>query len=182
MERTPLYCRGEPLGEVTLSLWGPNGARTEVTAAMDDPGDGLYRAYLLGERGELPLGVLAPEGGRLSVCRRVYHRDMAALGRLLRGEARRSFRFEEGAPHWRETGRPAQLFRSGFLADRLRSLERCWWRREGELLLLALPLEDGRPFPLETLFCLGRVERVEGARCVVYAFQGEEPAFPPREK
>ena len=61
MERLPLYCQGERLGEVTLSLWGPNGARTEIAASMDDPGDGLYRAFLTGEGGELALGVLAPE-------------------------------------------------------------------------------------------------------------------------
>ena len=46
------------------------------------------------------------------------------------------------------------------------------------LLLLALPAEEGRPFPLECLFCLGRLERVEGQRCVVYAFQEEEPVLP----
>ena len=45
------------------------------------------------------------------------------------------------------------------------------------LLLLALPLEPGAPFPLEALFCLGRVEQVEGTRCVVYAFREEEPAI-----
>ena len=95
MERVPLYCRRERWGEVTLALWGPNGARTEIIASMDDPGDGLYRAFLLGERGEMPLGVLAPEGGRLTVCRRVYHRDIAPLGKVLQGEARQSFRFEE---------------------------------------------------------------------------------------
>ena len=93
MERLPLYCQGERRGEVTLSLWGPNGARTEITASMADPGDGLYRAFLTGEQGELPLGVLAPEEGRLSVRRRLYNRDVEQLGRLHRGEARRSFRF-----------------------------------------------------------------------------------------
>ena len=46
-----------------------------------------------------------------------------------------------------------------------------------ELLLRALPLEPGAPFPLEALFCLGRVEQVEGTRCVVYAFREEEPAI-----
>ena len=92
MERLPLYCQDQRRGEVTLSLWGPNGARTEIRTSMDDPGDGLYRAFLLGERGELALGVLAPEDGRLTVCRRLYNRDVAALGKLLRGEARRSFR------------------------------------------------------------------------------------------
>ena len=42
-------------------------------------------------------------------------------------------------------------------------------------ILLALPLEEGRPFPLEALFCLGRIQCVEGSRCVVYAFREEEP-------
>ena len=179
MERLPLYCQGERRGEVTLALWGPNGARTEIIASMDDPGDGLYRAFLLGERGELALGVLAPEGGRLGVCRRLYNRDVASLGKLLRGEGRRSFRFEEAGPCWRETDCPAQLFHSRFLIERLRPFGRAWWRREGSVLLLALLLEEGRPFPLEFLFCLGRVQRVEGKRCVVYAFREEEPVFWP---
>ena len=178
MEQLPLYCQGERRGEVVLSLWGPNGARTEIAAAMDDPGDGLYRAFLLGEGGELPLGVLAPEEGRLTVCRRIYHRDLTPLGKLLRGEARRSFRFEETALCWRETCCPAQLFQDRFLRERLRPHGRAWWRREGGLLLLALPLEEGKPFPLEFLFCLGRVQRVEGTRCVVYAFREEDPVLP----
>ena len=49
--------------------------------------------------------------------------------------------------------------------------------REGERLELALPLEEGQPFPLEPLFCLGRLERVAGQLCVVYAFRGEEPGI-----
>ena len=177
MERLPLYCQGERRGEVTLSLWGPNGARTEITASMADPGDGLYRAFLTGEQGELPLGVLAPEEGRLSVRRRLYNRDVEQLGRLHRGEARRSFRFEETSLCWRETRCPAQLFQSRFLRERLIRQGRGWWRREGSVLLLALPLEEGRPFPLEALFCLGRIQRVEGTRCVVYAFREEEPVL-----
>ena len=173
MEQLPLYCQGERRGEVVLSLWGPNGARTEIAAAMDDPGDGLYRAFLLGEGGELPLGVLAPEEGRLTLRRRLYSRDVAALGPPERGEARCSFPFRDTC--WRETRCPAQLFRGRFLQSRLRPAGRAWWRREGELLLLALPLEPRRPFPLEALFCLARLEQVEGQRCVVYAFREEEP-------
>lgn len=179
MERLPLYCQGERRGEVTLALWGPNGARTEIIARMDDPGDGLYRAFLLGERGELALGVLAPENGRLAVCRRLYNRDVSAVGTPVRGEARRSFRFEETKLCWRETCCPAQLFQDRFLVDRLRQAGRSWWRRERGVLLLALPLEKGRPFPLEALFCLGRVQCVEGKWCVVYAFREEEPVFWP---
>ena len=178
MERLPLYCQGERQGEVTLALWGPNGTRTEIAASMDDPGDGLYRAFLTGEGGELALGVLAPEEGRLTVRRRLYHRDVAPLGKLLRGEARRSFRFQETGLCWRETACPAQLFRGRFLRERLQNRGRAWWRREGTVLLLALPLEEGKPFPLEALFCLGRLEEIEGRRCVVYAFREEEPVLP----
>ena len=102
---------------------------------------------------------------------------MVPLGKVLRGEARRSFRFEETKICWQETNCPARLFQSRFLRERLRAMERGWWRREGNLLLLALPVEAGRPFPLETLFCLGRIECVEGQRCVVYAFREEEPVL-----
>lgn len=181
MERLPLTSQSGVRGEVSVC---PQGARTEVRCSLPDPGDGLYRAFLLGEGGELPLGVLAPENGALALCRRLYSRDVAALGGLLRGEARRSFRFQDvpqGAqpdrPCWRETRCPAQLFQSRFLQSRLRPIGRAWWRREGLLLRLALPLEEGRPFPLEALFCLGRVCFVEGVRCVVYAFREEEPVL-----
>ena len=94
MEQVKLYCAGVCRGEITLR---PEGGRTEVLAVMPDPGDGLYRVELLGERGGLMLGVMEPAGRELTVCRRLYSRDVAGLGRLLRGEARCSFRFGDGA-------------------------------------------------------------------------------------
>jgi len=175
MEPLELYCAGERCGQL---VFRPEGGRTEVRASMWDPGDGLYRAALLGERGECPLGVLAPEEGRLTLSRKLYNRDIAALGRLLRGEARRSFLFQEAAAGWLATEHPAQLFHQKFLQIRLQRCGSAWWRKEGERLLLALPLEEGRPFPLETLFCLAEVTRVEGRLCVVYQFSGDEPQLP----
>ena len=172
MERVKLYCRGEDLGEVLLRS---EGVSTEIRAAMPDPGDGLYRALLIGRDGQLPLGVMEPAGGELAVCRRPYSRDLRAIGALLRGEARCSFRFQEAL--WRETCCPAQMFQSEFLRSRLRSVSRAWWRRERELLRLALPLEEGKPFPLEALFCLAQIQRVEGRLCAVYAFREEEPVL-----
>ncbi len=170
MERVKLYCQGQCRGEVVFQ---PEGGRTRVRASMADPGDGLYRAALAGEKGRLLLGVMEPENGELAARRTVYSRDLASLGQLKQGEAWRSFRFQESG--WQEARRPAQLFQSRFLRSRLESIERAWQRRDGELLLLALPLTADGPFPLEALFCLARVERVEGQLCVVYAFRGEEP-------
>lgn len=165
VETIRLFCGGEPRGSVTLDS---GDGRREVRASMADPRDGLYRAFLIGERGELPLGVMEPSEGRLSVCRRLYARDIAALGRLERGEARLSFRFQEAL--WQETGTPGRLITVPELRKRLEKIPRAWHRREGERLLLALPLEKGKPFPLETLFCLARVATVEGRLCAVYTF------------
>lgn len=175
MEEVKLYCAGVCRGTVALR---PEGVRTEVRVAMEDPGDGLYRASLVGERGELPLGVLEPEGpGRLGLLRRPYSRDMAAIGPPVRGEARCSFPFREDA--WQAAERPGRLFQSPFLRTRLEGVSRAWRRERGGLLLLAIPLEEDGPFPLEALFCLARVERVAGTLCAVFAFQGEEPAGVP---
>jgi len=170
VEKVKLYCAGRCLGRIGLR---PEGGRTEIRAEMEDPGDGLYRAVLVGEAGELPLGVLEPQGGRLVLCRRPYSRDVSAIGACLRGEARRSFRFREDG--WQEAEAPAALFSGPFLKSRLAGVRRAWRRQREGLLFLAIPLEEGRPFPLEALFCLARIERVEGRLCAVYAFRGEEP-------
>ena len=84
MERVKLCCLGEAAGEVLLT---PEGSRTIIRAAMEDPEDGLYRAWLVGDRGELALGVMEPGGGKLTACRRVYRRDVESLGVLRRREA-----------------------------------------------------------------------------------------------
>lgn len=174
MERVKLYCGEERRGEVSLQ---PEGSRIRIRAAMTDPGDGLYRAALSGPGGQTLLGVMEPAGGELAVCRRLYARDIDALGTPLRGEAWRSFRFQDTG--WQEAGCPARMFQDRFLQSRLQSVGRSWQRKERGLLLLALPLEEGKPFPLEALFCLARIERVEGHRCAVYAFKEEEPVLPP---
>lgn len=176
MERVKLYSGGRCRGEITLT---DEGGRTRVAARMADPGDGLYRAALKGDGGrQLLLGVMEPAEGELRVCRRPYSRDVAALGAPLRGEAWRSFSFQE--PAWQETDRPGQLFQDRFLQSRLARTKRAWWRREREALWLAVPLEEGKPFPLEALFCLARVMEVEGRQCAVFAFRGETPVLPRR--
>lgn len=168
MEEIRLFCGGQPRGTVTLDR---GDSRREVRAEMADPGDGLYRAFLVGERGELPLGVMEPQQGALAVCRRLYARDVAALGALRRGEARLSFRFGEGA--WQAVREPGRLLVDPALRRCLEGTPRALRRREGERQLLAFPVEEGRPFPLEPLFCLARIRRVEGQLCAVYAFDRE---------
>lgn len=174
MEKVVLLCQGREAGSITLHR---DGCCTDVWAVMPDPGDGVYRVTLIGEQGQLSLGVMEPGEGGLVLRRRPYSRDVDRLGRLLWGEAGCS-PGHQMAQCWRETGCPSRLVHSPFLAERLMERGRAWWRREGELLYLALPVDRKSPFPLESLFCLGRIRCVEGHWCVVYTFDREErPVF-----
>ena len=169
MEQVGVYCNGTLCGEATLR---GEGGRVEICAKMNDPGDGLYRAVLEGERGQLSLGVMEPKGGELTLRRRPEWCEVERIGAVRRIRAGCAFTFGQKRV-WCETDEPAQLFRSDFLRDRLMP-RRAWWRREQGVLTLAFALREDAPFPLEMLFCFACVERVEGELCAVYRFDMDE--------
>lgn len=170
MEQVKVFCRGSCCGEVMLR---EDGQRVEIHAEIDDPGDGLYRAVLQGERGELSLGVLEPRGGKLILRRRPECSDVARLGGVQRLQVSCAFPFRK-KPLWTATEHPSLLLRDDFLRSRLNSVSGAYWRRAQGRLLLALPLRSGEAFPLETIFCFARIEQVENEACVVYAFDENE--------
>ena len=55
----PVLYQGDQAGSVTLTA---QGGRTQVEVSCRRDNTGLFRAYLLCERGEYPLGVLEPKG------------------------------------------------------------------------------------------------------------------------
>ena len=170
MEQVKLYCRGNSCGTATLREMD---GRLEVCAEMDDPGDGLYRAVLVGERGELSLGVMEPKDGALVLRRRPALCDVARVGAIRFVQAGCSFSFRKKTA-WNQTSCPAELFRDPFLRARVSEQPRVWWRREAGRLTVAFPLVVDAAFPLESMFCFARTERIEGEVCVVFSFDGEE--------
>ena len=170
MERIKVIHRGKCCGEAVLC---GGGDRMEIRVTAEDPGDGLYRAVLRGEDGQLALGVLEPAGGRLILCRRPCRGEVEALGQISCVETVCTFPFQKKRG-WEMVRQPENLFRSQAIRKRLEGVEKAWLRKEGTHRLLALELVTGEPFPLELFFCLGRVKSVEGRRCVVYEFDEEE--------
>ena len=166
MERVKVYCRENCRGEATMEQ---SEGRVEIRVAMDDPADGLYRATLVGTRGQMALGIMESQKESLILRRRPWLRDVERLGEVQRVQVNCAFPFR-GKCVWQEAEQPSKLVDHVFLKERLASLSRAWWRREGGKLFLALPLEKEEPFPLEALFCFGKIDCVEGRRCVVYAF------------
>lgn len=172
MDKFPLLLEGRPAGELTAER---EGLYTWFSARCPLP-EGLWCAWAVGERGELRLGVLEPDGGRGSIRRRFSGRLTAPLGRLLRGEVRPAGAREPET--WEAAPEPDRLFRAPWLRQRLKGLQGARVRRDGQTRYLALPYDKGKPFPLTTLFCFARLRSIGEGRYVVYAFDGQDrPVF-----
>ena len=173
MDKFPLMLDGRPAGELIAER---EGLYTWFSARCPLP-EGLWCAWAVGDRGELRLGVLEPEGSQCAIRRRFSGRLTAPVGRLLRGEVRPAgARAEED---WAPAAAPDQLFRAPWLRQRLKGARGALTRQAGNLRYLALPYDRERPFPLTTLFCFAHLRRIGEAAYIVYAFDGEErPVFP----
>ena len=78
MEREfPLRMTGEKEGKVLLN-WDDEGVT--VRAELPARRDGLCKLWLRGEKGQLLLGTLIPEGGRLLLRRRLPRRETERAG------------------------------------------------------------------------------------------------------
>ena len=89
MDKFPLLWMGKSVGELACER---ESLYTRFAARCRLPGEGLWCAWAVGERGELRLGVLEPEGAEASICRRFSGRMTQPLGPLLRGRSARLWR------------------------------------------------------------------------------------------
>ena len=86
----PVFYRERQMGEAAVT---DQGGRTQVEVSCRRDNGGLFRAYLLCERGEYPLGVLEPKGEHMGLRRTVRTGELQALGAIWRGELRMSYAF-----------------------------------------------------------------------------------------
>ena len=170
MDKFPLLWEGKAIGELsaeqeTLYTW--------FTVRCRLPGEDIWCAWAVGDRGELRLGVVEPQNG---IRRRFSHQMTAPLGKLLRGELRPAGdRTEE---NWTAAPEPDRLFRTPWLRRQLRDVRGALTRTAEAGKFLALPYDEKQPFPLTPLFCLAQPRNIGGKRYLVYAFDGKEwPVF-----
>jgi len=171
MDRVPLLREGRDAGTLTVER---DGLYDCFSVAARVP-EGLWCAWLVGERGESRLGVLEPRGNRSVIRRRLSGRMTEPLGVLLRGEVRPVLR---DAVSWEAVPEPACLFRSDWLCRQLEPCRNGLFRRAEGRLQLALPYGAEQPFGLESLFCFARMRRIGGNPYAVFLFDEEErPLF-----
>lgn len=177
VERFPLLREGKTGGEVILER---QGLYARFTARAFLPDQGLWCAWLVGERGELRLGVLEPEGEQGTICRRFSGMETAGLGPILRGELRRA---GEAPKAWTAVGNAESLFQWEWLRGQLRGFSGGLTCREEGVRLLAMPWDKRKPFPLVPLFCLGTLRCIGSRYYIVYAFsEDDRPILPKQEK
>ena len=85
MDKFPLMQGGVSVGELITEQ---EALYTWFEARCRLPGEGLWCALAVGDRGELRLGVLEPCGDRATIRRRFSARLTAPLGKLRQGEIR----------------------------------------------------------------------------------------------
>ncbi len=162
--------RLEMEGGGTLA-WRQEGPRVYLEAERPVDGRGLYKVWLQGrQEGEkLLLGTLAPERDALRLRRTLSLDELKRRGVWPpeRAESPLAFPFQSAQRWYRETD-PARLLPDQLLRAQVRGPMLCRKGREG--FSLAAPFRTDREAPLESLFCLARVERLEGRAYLVWDF------------
>lgn len=173
MDKFQVFLDGVETGEMTVMQ---EGLYDVFRVSCHPPTENVLRAFAIGERGELRLGIPVPDGTEFTVCHRIALHEVEAAGRLLRGELRPCD--GESRKRWEAVKNPERLFRSTFLREQLRGMEGILTRKDGGVRFLALPFDSHRPFLLTSLFCFARVKRIGGQPYAVFAFdRGENPIF-----
>lgn len=162
-------------GGGTLSL-REDGPRVVLEGRRPPDGQGLYKLWLQGGRGgSCLLGTMAPEGGALTIRRTLTRQALEQTGcwPVTGGKAVLVYSFTDSAPQkkmWSWERQPARLLGEEALREAAAQAGPMRYRQEGECFYLAVPFSTDRPLPLTALFCLGRVEQVEGAPHMVWKF------------
>ena len=160
-----------PGGAVTVRR-EENQAICQAIRASD--GGGFYKAWLYGEGKRFLLGTLIPEGGALRLRRTLPIVQLERRGvwppvgaEILPAALTGGNRPPAG---WSWVDCPGRLLRDPAAEAAGRNLARALLRRGEEGFELAFPFDPSAPFPLEPLFCLGRLKRLDRGWHVLFSF------------
>ena len=164
----PLVYGGEEIGQLVLT---PAGERTAVETKLPRNDSGLFRGVLCCRQGEIPLGILEPQGNSLFLRRLLLTEEIRALGGAVSGEMRMSYAFCQ--TQWQALGNTV-FFKTELFQRRIQRRENILWRSDGSLRFLALPFQSDAPFPFPDLFCFARILTIQHCRYVVFAFNDQD--------
>lgn len=155
------------------------GGRVRVQAVRPWDGRGLYKVWLSGGAGgRMLLGTLAPEGDCLRLERNMSLDTLERAGCWppIGAEAPLAFPFS-GSERWYCEQHPERLIQDPVAKGAVKGPMLC--QRGDAGFCLAAPFRTDSPMPLSALFCLARIEQVEGRPHLVWRFNREgRPEIP----
>ena len=77
-------------------------------------------------------------------------------------------------PEWRLEPQPELLVRDPEIRRVLSQVDNAISLADGDTTWLGVPLEVGKPFPLMSIFCLGRWEKINGKNFMVFQIKDEK--------
>ena len=173
MEKVAVRLDGRECGELTAEEQGLYVRYRAVCRLAADTAPA--RLIAVGERGELRLGILQPEGGLFVLRRQLSAREAYPAGPLLRGELRLCL--QEGG--WRKWGKEDLTFRDAELRKAMEESGEGLICRSGKGRFLAFPFDTGSPFPVAKMFCFARIRKIGGKEYAVFCLDEEErPILP----
>lgn len=199
MEKFPILCGAERVGEAEAEQ-----ERLYVCLRVRIPSRrGLWRAWAVGERGEIRIGTLEPVNGESVISRRFSRQALSKIGALARveirvagdslpppppdgsaapktppdGSASPKKEGDESASErvetWQRAGKEP-LFRCKRFRRQSRHVRDALTRTDGDRRRVALVRDENAPFPIPELFCLASAARIGARDYWVFAFDRHE--------
>ena len=199
MEKFPILCGAERVGEAEAEQ-----ERLYVCLRVRIPSRrGLWRAWAVGERGEIRIGTLEPVNGESVISRRFSRQALSKIGALARveirvagdclpppppdgsaapktppdGSASPKKEGDESASErvetWQSVGKEP-LFRCKRFRRQSRHVRDALTRTDGDRRRVALVRDENAPFPIPELFCLASAARIGARDYWVFAFDRHE--------
>lgn len=200
MGKLPILCGAERVGEAeTQQEQLYTCLRVRIPSRR-----GMWRAWAVGERGEIRVGTLEPVGGESVISRRFSRQSLSKIGALSRVEIRpasadnaperpagadnvagvSSLTKKEGENLERPpTPEPPQdwqragkepLFRCNRFRRQSRHARDALTRVDGDRRRVALVRDENAPFPIPELFCLASAATIGARDYWVFAFDRHE--------
>ncbi len=166
MEYLPIFRGGKPAGKAAVERQPPY-TRIRVRTASRV---GIWRAWLIGESGEIRIGALEPDGNESVISRGFSRQALSAAGRLLRVELR---------PDSPENG--GQNNNNNNISERREppNTPGILKRRVNQFDYIAFPYDNHQPFPMPELFCFARLDMIDSRQYWIFAFNHEKwPVIP----
>lgn len=163
----PLYLEDKTIGVLRAEN---DGLRLRVSA--DCPcRNGLWRAFAMSGQDSLALGVLVPEGDRMTAARTC---TLSSLGSFDPESISYGIVTQGSEPQgWVRVHEPAAVFADQVLKNAAAGVTELWTKPLKDGRLIAVPWQPGCSFPMTAVFTLCRVQAING-RCFAVLECGDD--------